>query len=303
MKYLKFVSLILLGLFLIDCNDNPTEVIQKVDQNSANNDGVLRKECANYTFPDTMEATTLFGLECGGEEEDIAGSFVAILWSNLVVGENDSLGNLGCEPHPFFDAPPPVNNFQNITGAGNHPKFSWEFRFSHYFDVQKRINGGGWSTIYSIHHTHDSTRTYYYEDTSVNLSSLQGILEYRVRNRLFYGLNENSEASDTTFTFYGDPVPISVSIDGPYEVFIPTKGQPPVTKTWYADTDGGVAPLTYDWYYNSNHISSNSYVSYSFPYSPGTDGYFTLKLVVHDSYSSSDSSSIQVFQDFPPYQP
>ena len=307
MKRLKYSILFALLFIFSHCSDNVTEITQNSEENVKKVVNVEHAWCANNVFAYLSYSNDEFSIcwcQDGTPDVSITALQNGLLWANLV-GNGVRLGSLACQiSNRSFDDIPAVNNFQNITTSSN-PRIRWEFKWSHYFLVQKKVGTGNWNTISQIQNKtgypgDPQDYNFSYQDNSIDISIPHQEIKYRVINKLF-----DFETVSINEIVFPSTIALTANIIGPSEVLNPMKGQPPLTVTWNANISGGNTPYTYNWYYNGGlYNQHNNSFSLTFPYAANQrDSYFNIKLVVIDAHGVIKETTKRVFLDYPPYQP
>ena len=249
--------------------------------------------CGNNFFPRyDWNGRKMSYDECPGDRGIIvSANFIANLWATYVP-KNSELGTLACGK-PQYPGIPSLSI--NKSQRNNHPFITWGFKFSHYYEVQRKINNGSWKTIATITNCEDGEgdsncgNNDYYEDKSVLLSSLSKNYYYRVRLKLF--TNSYGEYSNwVTYT----PKSLAINISGPSTLKSGESG------TFTAKVSGGVSSTySYKWskyqYCNGDIDTYGVACGYWRPvgnnsktlYAAGSRPSFKLKCVVTDINGSA----------------
>ncbi len=233
---------------LDDLEKNVAELSQSVSSSSVssqNTDGDGGRDpqyCGNDDFPTFTYTGTMSYNECAWSPEQWPeAEFIAILWANYAPRFTD-LDFRACGKEQYPEIP-------SITGLSksqqnNHPHFTWNFRHSHYYIIQRSIgNNNNWVDIGTNNNcwygdypnvdcgTNESLR---FTDWGINLSTITQNVYYRVSVQIFSSFSQ------------GDPQivytpSLTVNITGPNNLLSGQAG------TFTANVSGGVPPYSYSW--------------------------------------------------------
>ncbi len=246
MSMIKLTISLMLILLIIGCqNDNIINTPNLSDNSGIDvQEQLLRPllDCCNNNFPDNNTTVMSFE-ECpeSGENVNYPRYDCALLWAEYVTDPNSSLGYSACN-EPLPDNVPNINSIQK-SQQNNHPYFTWDFLFSHFYYVEKKIDNGQWNIIATIENCADGENsvscgdpnTLNYTDTSVDINTIQNNIYYRIRAKIY----NNVSPGGTTIVY--TPVPLSVNITGVTQLTTIQTGE------FTAVAEGGVPPYTYTW--------------------------------------------------------
>lgn len=198
------------------------------------------QDCCNNNFPDDNTTVTSFK-ECPWYSEIInyPRYDCALLWAEYVSDPNSTLGYSACD-EPIPDNVPNINSLQK-SQQNNHPYFTWNFIFSHYYYVEKKIDNGQWNIISTIENCINGEvqdpcgDVLEFTDISVDLTSIQNNIYYRIRAKIYNHVSPGG----TTIVY--SPPPVSVNITGPTQLTTIQTGE------FTAVVSDGIPPYTYSW--------------------------------------------------------
>lgn len=247
MKQFTTVSTLLLTFALItsceDITNSDTQSHQMEESHNRNLSRVL-EFCVNNNFPpyDGINWEISYSpCQQGSTVPDFPAVDAAKLWNNHVTSASGSLGFLACS---CYDDPHNIEGV-NVTKSqsGNYPYITWDFKFSHYYIVKRKINSGNWVDLVTLMNCYDDERdedcgdtdNHEYTDTSLNLSTLAGTVEYAV----YTGVFDNSAVSNNIVSYVGEG--LDVTISGPTTMTTLQTGQ------FTANVTGGESPYSFSW--------------------------------------------------------
>jgi len=247
MKQLAVLSFLLVfGGILSNCDlitnvDTPNH--QMEDDRPENLNKVLAY-CVNNNFPPHSGINweiSYSPCQQGSPIPDFPAVDAAKLWNNHVTSPVGTLGFLACS---CYDDPHSIQGV-NVTKSqsGNYPYITWGFKFSHYYVIKRRINSGSWVVLDTLMNCYtgelDSdcgdADNHGYVDSSLNLSTLSGTVEYAV----YTGVFNTTVVSNNAVSYEGEV--LAVSISGPTSMTTLQTG------LFTANVTGGESPYSFSW--------------------------------------------------------
>lgn len=265
LSLIVFISLISSFLFIGSCENNNQitnsnqqsleSIDQQLDELEKNVNDLTRsvnaaskdpQYCGNANFPESSEITNpMTYAECEGDKDKtVTSTFVAHLWANYAP-RFQRLYWRACGKPQYPGIP-------HITGLvkfqqNNHPHFTWNFRHSHYYIIQRSFgNNNNWVDIGTNDNCWDgewnhpgddcgSNESLKFTDWGVNLNTITQNVYYRVLVKIF-----NYVSLGGPEIVYS-PLSLTVNINGPTQLLSGQSG------TFIANIGDGVPPYTYSW--------------------------------------------------------
>lgn len=298
----SFSALILIAFIFSSCSESlNTETPSSAPSAVPGGKGTFSPNlmCANNQFPlySNGPAYTMGLNYCGDGDEPVSAQSAAEYWSQFVASPiNEDLGFQACDP---IDGVKGVSWVQNLQ-EGNYPKLKWEFVYTHFFLIQRKIGSGAWTTIKTFYNKCVGANSYPYStsnlypiyiDSSINLSTNGYYVYYRVISKIF---ETTSSASPQIVYVPANPAPLTAGISGTTSCCIPAKGEPSNSYTWTANVSGGTPGYTYSWTWQGGVVSTSSSYTRTISYYAATTSTKTLTLTVTDAAGNSVVSSKSV---------
>jgi hypothetical protein len=161
-----------------------------MDNLSLNNTTEHRILCLNFNFPTKNDVNTINIVnwrECDGYVEvSITALQGAYLWAQYNNKYQEDLNYKACgETIPTYT--PAIRNFMKLTGI--NPSMKWDFMWSHYYIIKRKIGNGPWLTIYidtlgTDNQIHRNPPDTVFTDTTVNLKTIGEYVYYSIFSKL-----------------------------------------------------------------------------------------------------------------------
>lgn len=249
MSTLKFLMVGALPALMVfwSCSDSATPPspaspqIPSIENSADATRSAMLAVCCNQRFPATSElpggdASIIW---CpGGQDEEITCLDCAKLWAAYNPYEDSSLYGRACEQE-IPDYVPPITWLSGSI-SNDHPSLTWNFVWSHFYVLKRKIGDGEWSTITTMANCSTGINNCpcneSYLDESISLSNESYNVYYNVYARMWDSYISPT-APQTVFK-----KTLAVSISGPTQLTTIQSGQ------FTANVSGGCPPYSYAWY-------------------------------------------------------
>ncbi|HEX2984622.1 MAG TPA: hypothetical protein VHO28_13850 [Ignavibacteriales bacterium] len=297
----SLTALILIAFIFVSCSDKIQEDTNPAVSGSPKGTYSPATICGDQWFPTystTIGVRCLCGSNVGAQYSN---QLIADMWSHYVAAYNDNFED-AClfegEDDPGVKAPASISALQ----SGNYPKVQWQFVYSHFYIIERKVGTGAWTTLATIgnrgvdnpYDYYTLGGTPYYVDNTINLNAAHPAIYYRVRTRNFaaYSSSYSPEA------YYAASV-LAASITGPTDFYHPNVKGITYTYTWTAGASGGTPPYTYSWS-STLGTSSASTFTYISGYRPPSTSVVTrtIALTVTDSQGGAASTVKTVYEHY-----
>lgn len=216
---MRYAICLLFVLFFIGCNNDNNYPLQNNEvlqfHKEGNDDYLYRTPCVNNDFPsrsminDPMMSMSWTECEHQGDQT-ITSLEGGRLWAAYNTWIDSSLRYHACgEDIP--SSTPPIRNFTKLSGS--NPSMKWDFMWSHYYIIKRKINNGPWTTIYidtltdlsgQAQQIRNNPPDTVFTDTGINVKNIIGYVYYTIYSQL--GDNSNYMSAGRTLVWPDIPV-------------------------------------------------------------------------------------------------